>query len=1111
MNTNPGTDKLLPLRSCLESHAIRRSPLSLFIASALVVGAGAFAAPMALAQDQDAQQVDSEEVDSEEAEAQPQVEQIVVTGSRIRRNEFSSASPVQIVSGELSRELGLFNVGELLQTTPQTAGTQIDNTFGGFVLDNGPGSVTIAFRGLGANRTLVMLNGRRIAPSGVGGAPAAADTSIIPAAMVERIENLFDGASTIYGSDAIAGVSNIILETDVEGFQIESSASDPQSGGADERSVSMAWGNTFDNGYVMIGAEYYNRQRQAIRDNPFINDCEGFVYETPNGDILRGNRGGLGAPQASGHLDCDIFPLTNRIQVENAFWGSLYYTPGYSNTGRGPGVTGIPNFSESTIPASTIGLLPHWVESDGNGDGVPDNFGFVDGDGDGVQDFDFQDPFYNYQRSPYALSGDFLGQSDNATLLSVAEYNFQDDNNTTIFSEVRYSRRTNSIFDPGGQIFEWVPNNNPYNPCGTNGLDCLGVIGFSAGPVRARPIINIRGDRDDNEVDVYQWSVLGGVRGDVGALSNFGQGNWGYEAYLSESYSRGKDSQTGISEARLQHSLRTSEITGTDVNGNDIITCPRYVGADAPDGLDCVPVNLFADNIFQLGGGTFTPEEAEFLFIRRAVRTEVKQRVVNAYITGDLFALPWNDAIVPIVFGAEFRRDEIISSPNDAAHDGLVWGFFADEGADGARTLREVFGEIEFSILRGLNYAEELTFSVATRWTDESYYEPATTYSARGIYRPNSWLTIRGTHGTSYRAPNLRERFLNGTTGFNTLFDPCIVPNDARDGDPLNPTAPETYNAENDERLERVLDSCMANGVDPTTFGLGGVPGAPTTTSYSVEALTGGSRELVEEQSTSSTYGFVIEQPFWEDFDLTFSATQYDVEITNSVARPGGQYIINQCYNNIDNPAGDSGFCGRVDRNPTTDRIELVDRSFINTGLETSKGIDVNIRYGQDFEVGDENLSVSFDVVGTRLQEQIFSVLDTSDDNAGETEAPHWRINTFLTFRYQEWSLSWRTRFIGGGAEDLSPNDVFEDDGIPCDGLPVACRPVYYTEDYAMHTLALGWRDGTYYVQFGVRNLLNTEPEPVDGAGVLSRSNFPIGIGYDILGRTFYLNAGAEF
>ena len=137
-------------------------------------------------------------------------ESIVVTGSRIRQDTYSSISPLQVLTTEASRDVGEFNAAEILQRSEAASGTQIDATFQGFVLNNGPGSQTLDLRGLGADRTLLLVNGRRLAPAGVEGAPTNPSINLITSSLVARYDLLLDGASSVYGSDAIAGVGNII-------------------------------------------------------------------------------------------------------------------------------------------------------------------------------------------------------------------------------------------------------------------------------------------------------------------------------------------------------------------------------------------------------------------------------------------------------------------------------------------------------------------------------------------------------------------------------------------------------------------------------------------------------------------------------------------------------------------------------------------------------------------------------------------------------------------------------------------------------------------------------------------------------------------------------------
>lgn len=145
---------------------------------------------------------------------------ITVTGSRLVRDTYSSISPLQVLSTENQQAVGAFDPAQILQRSEAAAGQQIDATFQGFVLDNGPGSQTINLRGLGADRTLVLVNGRRMSPAGVEGAPTNPSINLIPASLVDRYDILTDGASSVYGSDAVAGVVNVILRKDFDGLEL---------------------------------------------------------------------------------------------------------------------------------------------------------------------------------------------------------------------------------------------------------------------------------------------------------------------------------------------------------------------------------------------------------------------------------------------------------------------------------------------------------------------------------------------------------------------------------------------------------------------------------------------------------------------------------------------------------------------------------------------------------------------------------------------------------------------------------------------------------------------------------------------------------------------------
>ena len=215
--------------------------LSTTIVAGLAAGIVAVA-PAAYAQSTD-------QNDESSAQETATVEEIVVVGSRLRRDNYNSPSPVQVVTRDETTLAGFNSTTEVLQGTGVTGGTdQINNAYGGYVTNGGPGANTLSLRGLGATRTLLLLNGRRLAPAGSRGSVGSADLNVLPTAMIERIEVLKDGASSIYGSDAVAGVVNIITRNNIDGVTVEGQYNAPlgADGEGEESRFSIVAGTTGD-------------------------------------------------------------------------------------------------------------------------------------------------------------------------------------------------------------------------------------------------------------------------------------------------------------------------------------------------------------------------------------------------------------------------------------------------------------------------------------------------------------------------------------------------------------------------------------------------------------------------------------------------------------------------------------------------------------------------------------------------------------------------------------------------------------------------------------------------------------------------------------------------
>ena len=232
-----------------------------------------------------AQELEEEALDAAAVSEEESVEEVIVTGSRIIRDGYSSASPMDVISADTAVVQGIADVGSLLQTTTIASGSaQVTTaTSSAFVQEGGIGTSTISLRGLGAARTLVLLNGRRIGPAGVRGQVSSFDLNLMPIVAVDRIEILKDGASTVYGSDAVAGVVNVITRKD-DGFGFDAYTAQPTDSGGAENRLSLRWGNSFNKGHFSIMGDFIQRKELKKGNRDYFDCGEQYVFDPDTGD-----------------------------------------------------------------------------------------------------------------------------------------------------------------------------------------------------------------------------------------------------------------------------------------------------------------------------------------------------------------------------------------------------------------------------------------------------------------------------------------------------------------------------------------------------------------------------------------------------------------------------------------------------------------------------------------------------------------------------------------------------------------------------------------------------------------------------------------------------------
>ena len=230
----------------------------------------------------------------EEAEERKiyQIEEVTVTGSRIKSEESLSPAPIVVMSTEEIRAQGLASIGDVLQTL-----TVQSNAINTQANNGGDGSTRISLRGLGTQRTLVLLNGRRYVPGGTG-ANGSADLNSIPASVIDRIEVLKDGASAVYGSDAVGGVVNIITRSGLEGLEVDIYEGTSGAGDGAARDVSVSYGVTGEKGHILFSASYHNRDPVWTGERSFSETDKAYDWDLNDGTFYK--NGSSATPE--GHI-----------------------------------------------------------------------------------------------------------------------------------------------------------------------------------------------------------------------------------------------------------------------------------------------------------------------------------------------------------------------------------------------------------------------------------------------------------------------------------------------------------------------------------------------------------------------------------------------------------------------------------------------------------------------------------------------------------------------------------------------------------------------------------------------------------------------------------------
>ncbi len=650
------------------------------------------------------------QIGSPEAEAEASDtsgEAIVVTGSRIQRPDLTSSSPISVVSDAEFELSGATTVEQVINTLPQVL-----PGLTGFSNNPGSGAATLNLRGLGETRTLVLVNNRRWMFYDTN---QIVDLNTIPQFMIQGVDVVTGGASAVYGSDAVAGVVNFRLRTDLSGIMVGANYGLTERGDGRRYSFDAAFGSNFaDNkGNVTVFANYTRRQSvfQGARD--FSRTAAG------DGCITPGSTNGasqIGTPFPSG------------VTVATC-------------VARGGEVGLVPQGSATTpIGTFVVGTTNYTANPTGGGSRV------------------FQDPadLYNFAPANYL-------QLPQERYLFGGYANYEAAEGVELYTELSFIN--NSVpqelaATPIGQTVQ-LQIASPFFNAQTRALLLQNdaaepLAGGTRGDGYASTTVGYRflqaGARN---VDAQRtaFRVLGGVRGDITDKLR-------YDAYYLYSRTRNTQFQQGnVSRSRFAAALATEFVPGSTTE----IRC-RDAAARA---AGCVPLNIFGSNLADPAAIRYTTINSTNIEI-----SDLKNAVAS--VSGSLFNLGMGADDVGFAFGGEYRAMSSRYIPDTFLASGDVAGFNAGLPTSGGYNVKEVFGELRIPVMRdSLLYRVEL--NGAGRYSKYSLGEVGGTWTYTGgaEIAPIRDITFRGQYSRSVRAPNVQNLFGGNATGFPAVNDPC--------------------------------------------------------------------------------------------------------------------------------------------------------------------------------------------------------------------------------------------------------------------------------------------------------------------------------------------------
>ncbi|NYT39590.1 TonB-dependent receptor [Sphingomonas sp. R-74633] len=1000
---------------------------------------------------------------------------ILVTGSRIRRPNLDSPVPVTTLQGEEFFQTGRTSVGDTLNDLPalrstfsQSNSTRFLGTAGLSLLD---------LRGLGTQRTLVLVNGRRHVAGDILNTAASTDINTIPTDLIERVDVVTGGSSAVYGSDALAGVVNFVLKDHFEGIEARGQAGASTYGDAGSYYGSLLAGKNFADGRgnIAVNLEYAHQNdfyasdrtytsrnntwvtvdsdpagtangSDGVPDTAFFKDLRSGTYSNGGTFLLccrTGGGNGIAYQPYIFQANGNLAPQTGQITP------ALSFTPSYVG-GNGD------NFKDGT----QLGLMPKLDRYSANL----------------IGHFEISSAFVPFIEATYTRTDSFGSASGpffTSATGSPREKFFSD--NPYLTTQARSILRQQDSYDANCSYVtggDGIPDADR-GQCGIgiykNAVDLTNRT-EKARRETFRAVLGVRGDLADNLN--YEISANYGEFKEHTEI----RGNVNLQRYLLsiDAVDQGLY-QNGVANGNIVCRSKIDPSAAVAFEGaNNAAFAQSRLAADV---AACVPVNLF-------GTATVTQAARDYMLQSSFADGKITQFVASGFISGDtskFFNLPGG----PVGFsvGGEYRRETAYYKEDDVTANALTFYNAIPEFKPPSFEVKEAFAELRLPILKDVPFFQELTVSGAARVAD---YKGATgtvfAYNGGVEWAPVRSLRLRANYARSVRAPNLSDLYTPLGQNFDTVYDPC---------DTVHIGAGSSTRAAN----------CHADGV-PNTYNF----------QYraSIGYLSGGNPNLEAEKSSSYTIGGVFQPTFAKGFSLTVD--YYHIDVKNVITSPSAQQVLNACYDAANlsnqycalfarNTSGGAGPAGEVNGQILNNSLNLVPLNYAKLAVS-----------GIDFDLGFER---SFDGFGRVSLHGIYThaitnnnYLDPTDPGRynrqlGELGDPIDAFNINAAIESGPFTLGYEFRYIGkmvpGNWEDA--HSVQGRAPQNADAFPIE----YY--DAVMYHNVRGEINVNkqFSMYLGVDNVFNKlPPYYLTGAGAGS------GI-YNNLGRFFYAGFKAKF